>query len=625
MSDVKVHASLELDDHASKVSEHIAHSFEHVHERVAETTHEMGHLLKQAAATALGFQFDRGIHSLVELGEEAIDAAKGLGTQEKAIRGAMAMADRTGKSFEELTEDAHEMREGLEGMAIEMGANTEDLVENFAQIAARSSKTAEEIKEFLGQAINAGKAVPGGLQAISDGFMAIELGVVRARNPVVQMIAQTGLLHGNAKEVAKQMMKMTPESQIQLAEAAVGRMNDKMRNAPQSFAQLIASLHNMRESIFETLGTPMLKSLVPVLGELKGYFVKNREEVAKWAESMGHKVGDWVKEAAKMFRDGFQYLENHADEIRGAISAAMSTVRGTVGWVIDHKEALAIAFGAKSAFGIGEGVMGKLAAGGGAIGIASQAAAVALFVAAVIAWQKAIDQWSKLGQLTSGFKGDAIQDLDARMSRLQEMAANPNKFSEAEFNDFFRLQRALVDTADAAGQSASTMNEYAAALWHQHELNQAVAKSFDQTQQMAALGLDTEASSGWVGLYNEAAKAHNAGLMQYAANVLAGSEALFNAFLASKDNVEGGFDQLGDLVAKKSEEFGKILKSMAGGSVDGHKALNPLIQFNGGQVFHIKQDFRDQDPDRVALVFRRDLVRQAMNRRVARIGTPFGV
>ena len=44
----------------------------------------------------------------------------------------------------------------------------------------------------------------------------------------------------------------------------------------------------------------------------------------------------------------------------------------------------------------------------------------------------------------------------------------------------------------------------------------------------------------------------------------------------------------------------------------------------GSATFNVKQDFRDQDPDRVAIVFERDMARAVENRLQAMTVSPFG-
>lgn len=58
------------------------------------------------------------------------------------------------------------------------------------------------------------------------------------------------------------------------------------------------------------------------------------------------------------------------------------------------------------------------------------------------------------------------------------------------------------------------------------------------------------------------------------------------------------------------------------------KVVDPnktTLNLNGGQTFNIKQDFRDQDPDRIALVFRDDIAKSASHRIRSQVRTAFGI
>ena len=54
-----------------------------------------------------------------------------------------------------------------------------------------------------------------------------------------------------------------------------------------------------------------------------------------------------------------------------------------------------------------------------------------------------------------------------------------------------------------------------------------------------------------------------------------------------------------------------------------HKPPAPVVNMPGAHIT-IKQDFRDQDPDRVALVFQRDLMRAATATRQSKLAGVFG-
>jgi hypothetical protein len=70
------------------------------------------------------------------------------------------------------------------------------------------------------------------------------------------------------------------------------------------------------------------------------------------------------------------------------------------------------------------------------------------------------------------------------------------------------------------------------------------------------------------------------------------------------------------------EEALKKLKNLASGK-DGDVKMPP-INF-GPTSISIRQDFRSIDPDRVALIFRRDLAKQATSRIGSKLQTPFGI
>ena len=180
------------------------------------------------------------------------------------------------------------------------------------------------------------------------------------------MIAATGMLHGTAKSVAAQMMKMSPDKAMQLGIDAVQKMGAKMKGLPLTFNELMVSLKGLREEIFESLGAPILQALSGPMNELRGYFEDNKETILGWAHAVGDKVGEWVKDAAEEFKDGFEYVQDHAEQIKAAFKEGADDVRAVVDFVLAHKGAIAAAFGGKSvASGPPGGIGGSVAKGGG--------------------------------------------------------------------------------------------------------------------------------------------------------------------------------------------------------------------------------------------------------------------
>ena len=84
-------------------------------------------------------------------------------------------------------------------------------------------------------------------------------------------------------------------------------------------------------------------------------------------------------------------------------------------------------------------------------------------------------------------------------------------------------------------------------------------------------------------------------------------------------------------VATKGKTLGTVVRELAAKLRDmgntvarqgGIKPQGPVQNFFGG--VHIKQDFKDQDPDRVILTFKKGLAGAASNRTTSRFSSPFG-
>lgn len=77
------------------------------------------------------------------------------------------------------------------------------------------------------------------------------------------------------------------------------------------------------------------------------------------------------------------------------------------------------------------------------------------------------------------------------------------------------------------------------------------------------------------------------------------------------------------LVEGKSKDFAAKIRETGEAKQQAATPAKPEIVFNNAQIT-IKQDFRDQDPDRIIFTFRQDLARASVNRTQARTGTAFG-
>jgi hypothetical protein len=125
--------------------------------------------------------------------------------------------------------------------------------------------------------------------------------------------------------------------------------------------------------------------------------------------------------------------------------------------------------------------------------------------------------------------------------------------------------------------------------------------------------------------FDYAVKTHNEAMQKEIAAVILGSTGLKDALVLGGNLTAEGFEALSKLVEGSSKAFAEDLRKRAsdkaGSSV---KAPPPTINMTGGQTFKIQQDFRDQDPDRVAYVFEEQIGRLVTQRVGSNTSTPFG-
>jgi hypothetical protein len=196
---------------------------------------------------------------------------------------------------------------------------------------------------------------------------------VRPRNAIVQLMKQTGTMQGSARQIARYMSGLMQtgkeadqQKAFELAEKAIDRMGKKMERAPLTYDGLIESLKNLREQLYETVGGPMLQALKGPLNQLKSYFEKHRVEIEKWAYVVGEQVGVWITQAAEHFRNAFQFVQDHAEEIKDALVTGARMLKDALEFMVANRAIFtAISLG-NSAMSLGGAAAGALGLGGAA-------------------------------------------------------------------------------------------------------------------------------------------------------------------------------------------------------------------------------------------------------------------
>jgi ABC-type transporter Mla subunit MlaD len=656
-----VHAKLKLDDAASEALHHIKEGFEGVKEKAAETGHEMLAMARQAAAVAVGFQLSSMIDSFKELGEESFHAAGELENQTKELAGLLALTDDTGASFEQLQEKAGALGDRLEDVATNAGVLKRDVVDAYEAIAQRSTRSSAQISDMVEKMATASRALPGGMQRMGEAWRDLEMGFVRPKNALITMMRQMHVVEGDSRKIAKEINAMMQagksEEVFKMAEAAVSKMADKMKDAPPSFEQVVNSIKNIREAMFEMMGTPMIRAITPHLQRLLTYFQTHREQFEKLAETIGTKVGEWMSGAADKIQAGFEYLQTHADEILSALETGGKALKDAFMFIVDHKElllGLALAFKGGQALGAvgnflqgpGAGMAGMagraIGAGAPSIGLeagggGNMAAMGAASIGAAVAWAEAARQAGELekesgmdftdavGHVLGGLMGltDDLTTASDKLENFRAMAAaldDPTNQSSDRLNELKDKINALADSIEAGGASDKIVRELeamrkaagekAGAAGALQDMNKSLELAAVAQYDSAFAGPQLSLTKRFADVYRQMSGLNAQAAEQAARRILGGNEVLLHA-LSSTGDIEQALKALANMI-----------KPGAGGDV-----AAPHFSLSGGGpvTIQIHQDYRDQDPDRIALVFRRDLMKAATASLQAKTALPLGM
>ncbi len=208
------------------------------------------------------------------------------------------------------------------------------------------------------------------------------------------------------------------------------------------------------------------------------------------------------------------------------------------------------------------------------------------------------------GSTRAGMKAD----------QLTEVAKNPM----AKNDEFEKQLKEYGETAMKAGVDFKKANEVMNNAREQHQ----------QYVEVAGAEKADILNDNWQKV-NEALQynidQHRDGLTDYQITMLTQSEAGRKAIETGAVHIEGGMDAMIKMLEDKAPELAKKLRE-AGNVVKKQGGVTPPAGINIGVAnFHIKQDFRDQDPDRIALVFKKELSHAATSRTMSRVATPFGL
>lgn len=547
--------------------------------------------LQIAAATA-------AVGGLVAAAEKSIEAFQGSAKQVKEIAGTLTLIDQRGNSFADLKGYAADLKDELEDVAIQYGTTDDTAVAMFNDIIERGGKTIDQTKELTSQMILAGRAFPGGPESLAEGFSMMQMGMIRARNPIVQMIAATHTLKGNAKQVAAELQKMTLDKQMEVAEKAIGAMAGKMKAVPMTMGEMKKSMGVAWENVFETAGEPMVKAMAPIVGKARELLLEFMPQLTDGAKEFGGFVAKGFEIALDVINEVVSAIRVNQKEMKEAVQAFRDLVDPVFKYIYENRHALAktfadIAMVLIKAFTWIAKTMASVYAGIGSI-------------------------LKSIGKVVPGL-GDFIREED-RTAAVNKVGTTVKAGGAMSDKEFEAQRSAFVKLAVEAGRNAEDANAEFASIYRRAMDDHLATMKQVEGARDAAL---TDDAAKFAAAFQTAAKANDAGAEKYVAEFLRDNMSLQNALEKAGPDIFGaGFEQF--IATLKDIDLGDAAKKLAGKKVDLGIPSKPNITQNFNGPINVKQDFRDQDPDRVAVVFRDDLARVGTNRLQSRFASPFG-
>lgn len=554
--------------------------------------------LTAAAALAAGGAVLGFAHKSAEAFQEA-------GAQIKELAGTLLVIDQNGNDFGRLKGYAGDLKDELEDLAMQVGITDDAALSMFTDLIERGGKTIESAQELTEQLAYAGRALPGGPEALAAGFQQMEMGMVRARNPLVQLIASTHTLKGSAKQVAKEMQKMPIDEQMKLAEKAVGKMSAKMKDVPMSMGEMKKSLAVGVGNIFEDAGKPIVAGMRPIVTKIKDLFFENKDAITEMANGLGEKIGQAMEVVVPIIDEIQRAIKDNWSEIKSAFEALYGPGKELFEYIYEHKGEFARTIG----------------------DMASVFIKVATFmIKAASMIRDAIAATAKFLGRSAAFIGTGGESAkyfaqEDNLAQTKSMQAAIKEKGGLSTEDFEKRRAEYVKTATEGGLNATqAFQDFETQYRRAMDDHIAVMKEVEGARDAAM----TDNGSQFAAMFAKAKESNDKAAMEYVAAFLKENESLQNALAKDGPDIfKGGFDAL--LTTLKGMGEGQTADDLKK-KMRPNLGINPkanIVQNFNGQI-NIKQDFRDQDPDRVALVFREDLAKAGANRLQSRFAMPFG-
>jgi len=605
-------------------------------------------------ATALGVNLREVVGKFEEWGKELINVGAAAESGDNAV--AALIQNAQGKKFDEALGMAEELGDRLDEIAIKAGISGDAVGDAFQVILEKTGASEQGVKSATDQLAKM-STIAGVLDkdvgGIAQEFAFMQEGQLKVKGQLFQLLQGTGVFGDNVKKAVASWATLTEEKRAAILSDGLSRLAGTMDKMPPTFKQAEAGLENMIRLAKEDIGQPLIEELTPAVDELSNTLVELGPDIRDFGKAMAKDVGAAVRAGAKDLKEAVGWLREHKDEIAQGFREGAEKVKEVVSFILEHKEEIALAFGAKAAMPIikpvASGVTdvakaGYGGAGGGVLGvgekgIAGATTSLAAFTAAIVSVGIAADQAAKL----------AAEVADAEDTRLGGMKKLAELADKGDVEQVKNVVESMRQIDDASGKLTPQMKLfYDTVLRNAESARDAQEAEQDRLKAQIDMGrrgaADLDATAGGkfsadtqgqidqgarnqaallVNAYNQAITSNNDKMALLAAQTLAASGLVGKALLDSSQQIQGGFEGMAEVLSAGGADFkdfaDKLKAKGAGGT-----AKAPTINFNGGQSIKLVQNFRDQDPDRVAIMSMKGFGKAAMRQVQSRLTSPFG-
>ena len=629
-------AKLLVEDQSTAALNHIKKGFEDVDKAHKNTKNGMN-FFKSTLGMFTAVNLMPAAHQVYNFGKSFIEAAAQVEQADRAITTLQMANQRTGWS--DTIKQTKEIRRELDNVALASGVariGLDKAFQSYLTMEGASEKNVSGSVKMMGEFANIATRTGMDINKVASEFAMMEEGIFRARGTMFQLLHTTGIFGDKVHGASTQWAKLTQESRHDQLVWAIERINRSLEETPKTAEQLFNTLQNITTIKMQHLGEGFLTGVTPALTHLVNTLLNARGELDRRAEDLGIKLGELFGKILIFVEEKVEYIQAHWDEIASSIRSAWSYAKEVVEFIIAHKEAIAATYvGTKIATSsIGAAaIVPAVTKGVSAVadaGVSSTANYLAMSAAL------ALPTLAKAGligvgiagisgifyaanELYEGTKKMKKDDVDAIKDYFEKLKSTGDTLSKSQTEQIKQLRDNLMQRALDGDQNAKSALDIANSVQKQ---NKAAAETRKSLENQAEIYRNTK---DFMSNYKDVVGNLSTGI----ADSLGSKEQTLDiaSLIIDKPQLESAFAQLNTMTMTQLDQFLDILQlagpafsvlafelqaklqMMRNGTNPPPKS--PLI---GTAHFHMKQEFRDADPDRVAIAFKRDIERAVSNR-----------